>query len=46
MRAKGMVRRGMSEKWIDRAWKDFITENVDDAILFFKPDLAALVRFV
>jgi hypothetical protein len=31
----------MSEKWIDRAWKDFITENVDDAILFFKPDLAA-----
>jgi hypothetical protein len=31
----------MSEEWIDRAWKDFITENVDDAILFFKPDLAA-----
>jgi hypothetical protein len=31
----------MSEKWIDRAWSDFITENVDDAILFFKPDLAA-----
>ncbi|GHS95906.1 hypothetical protein AGMMS50276_13290 [Synergistales bacterium] len=31
----------MSEHWIDRAWKDCITENVDDALLFFKPDLAA-----
>jgi hypothetical protein len=31
----------MNEHWIDRAWKDCITENVDDAILFFKPDLAA-----
>ncbi|MDR1482161.1 MAG: hypothetical protein LBI74_06000 [Synergistaceae bacterium] len=31
----------MSEKWIDRSWKDMITENADDAILFFKPDLAA-----
>ena len=30
----------MSEHWIDRAWKDCITENVDDALLFFKPDLA------
>jgi hypothetical protein len=31
----------MSEKWIDRSWKDILTENADDAILFFKPDLAA-----
>jgi hypothetical protein len=31
----------MSEHWIDRAWKDCITENVDDAVLFFKPDMAA-----
>ena len=31
----------MSEKWIDRSWRDIITENVDDAILFFKPDIAA-----
>ncbi|GHV48583.1 hypothetical protein FACS1894204_12920 [Synergistales bacterium] len=31
----------MSEHWIDRAWKDCITENVDDALLFFKPTLAA-----
>ncbi|MDR0616493.1 MAG: hypothetical protein LBG29_06760 [Synergistaceae bacterium] len=31
----------MSEKWIDRSWKDIITENADDSILFFKPDLAA-----
>ncbi|MDR0616346.1 MAG: hypothetical protein LBG29_06010, partial [Synergistaceae bacterium] len=31
----------MGEKWIDRSWKDIITENADDAILFFKPDLAA-----
>ena len=31
----------MSEKWIDRAWRDVLTENIDDAILFFKPDIAA-----
>jgi hypothetical protein len=31
----------MSEKWIDRSWRDILTENVDDAILFFMPDLAA-----
>ena len=31
----------MSEKWIDRSWRDVLTENVDDAILFFKPDVAA-----
>ncbi len=31
----------MSEKWIDRSWRDVLTENVDDAILFFKPDIAA-----
>jgi predicted transposase/invertase (TIGR01784 family) len=31
----------MSEKWIDRSWRDILTENADDAILFFKPDLAA-----
>ena len=31
----------MGEKWIDRSWRDIITENVDDAILFFKPDIAA-----
>ncbi|MDR3279226.1 MAG: hypothetical protein LBT23_01830 [Synergistaceae bacterium] len=30
----------MSEKWIDRSWKDILTENADDAILFFNPDLA------
>ncbi|MDR1379484.1 MAG: hypothetical protein LBJ36_10600 [Synergistaceae bacterium] len=27
-------------KWIDRTWKEVIIENIDDAILFFKPDLA------
>jgi hypothetical protein len=36
-----MVHHDMSEKWIDRSWRDVITENVDDAILFFNPDLAA-----
>jgi len=30
----------MSEKWIDRSWRDVLTENVDDAILFFMPDIA------
>ena len=32
---------GMSEHWIDRAWKDVINENADDAISFFLPNLAA-----
>jgi hypothetical protein len=31
----------MSESWIDRSWKDVIRENLDDAIAFFMPDLAA-----
>jgi hypothetical protein len=31
----------MSEHWIDRAWKDVINENADDAISFFLPKLAA-----
>jgi hypothetical protein len=31
----------MSEHWIDRAWKDVINENADDAISFFMPELAA-----
>ncbi|GHS92652.1 hypothetical protein AGMMS50276_01050 [Synergistales bacterium] len=31
----------MSESWIDRCWKDVIKENVDDAISFFMPGLAA-----
>jgi hypothetical protein len=31
---------GMSEHWIDRAWKDVINENADDAIFFFMPRLA------
>jgi predicted transposase/invertase (TIGR01784 family) len=30
----------MSEHWIDRAWKDVINENADDAISFFMPALA------
>jgi hypothetical protein len=30
----------MGEKYIDQNWKDIITDNADDAILFFKPDLA------
>jgi hypothetical protein len=30
----------MSEHWIDRAWKDIINENADDAISFFMPTLA------
>jgi predicted transposase/invertase (TIGR01784 family) len=31
----------MSEKWIDRAWKDILIGCLDDAIAFFMPDLAA-----
>jgi hypothetical protein len=31
----------MSESWIDRSWKDVIKENLDDAIAFFMPGLAA-----
>jgi hypothetical protein len=31
----------MSEAWIDRAWKDVLHENADDAISFFIPELAA-----
>ncbi|MDR1731715.1 MAG: hypothetical protein LBR61_06425 [Synergistaceae bacterium] len=31
----------MSEQWIDQSWKDVINENVDDAISFFMPSLAA-----
>ena len=31
----------MSEKWIDRAWKDVIKGNLDDAIAFFMPNFAA-----
>jgi hypothetical protein len=31
----------MSEKWIDRSWRDILTENADDAVLFFMPGLAA-----
>jgi hypothetical protein len=31
----------MSEKWIDRAWKDVLIGCIDDAIEFFMPDLAA-----
>ncbi|GHV45538.1 hypothetical protein FACS1894204_04930 [Synergistales bacterium] len=31
----------MSEKWIDQSWKDVLAENLDDAISFFMPDLAA-----
>jgi hypothetical protein len=31
----------MSEKWIDRAWKDILIGCLDDAIEFFMPDLAA-----
>jgi hypothetical protein len=31
----------MSENWIDRSWKDVINENLDDAISFFMPGLAA-----
>jgi hypothetical protein len=31
----------MSEAWIDRAWKDVLHENADDAISFFMPELAA-----
>jgi hypothetical protein len=30
----------MSDHWIDRAWKDVINENADDAISFFMPALA------
>jgi hypothetical protein len=30
----------MSEHWLDRAWKDVINENADDAISFFMPALA------
>jgi hypothetical protein len=31
----------MSENWIDQSWKNVIKENVDDAISFFMPGLAA-----
>ncbi|MDR2179213.1 MAG: hypothetical protein LBP21_02795, partial [Synergistaceae bacterium] len=31
----------MSGHWLDRAWKDVINENADDAISFFMPALAA-----
>jgi hypothetical protein len=31
----------MSGHWIDRSWRDVLTENADDAILFFMPELAA-----
>jgi hypothetical protein len=31
----------MREHWIDRSWKDVINENLDDAISFFMPGLAA-----
>jgi hypothetical protein len=31
----------MSEKWIDQSWKQVLTENLDDAIAFFMPALAA-----
>ena len=31
----------MSEKWIDTSWREVITKNIDDAILFFMPDIAA-----
>jgi predicted transposase YdaD len=31
----------MSESWIDRSWKDVIKENLDDALSFFMPGLAA-----
>jgi hypothetical protein len=31
----------MSAHWLDRAWKDVINENADDAISFFMPELAA-----
>ena len=31
----------MSEKWIDKSWYDVLTDNVDDALLFFIPEIAA-----
>ena len=31
----------MSEHWIDRAWKDVLKGDPDDAISFFVPSLAA-----
>ena len=31
----------MSEHWIDRAWKDVLKGDMDDAISFFVPSLAA-----
>jgi hypothetical protein len=31
----------MSEQWIDQSWKDVINENLDEAVAFFMPSLAA-----
>jgi hypothetical protein len=31
----------MSETWIDTCWKNVLNENLDDAISFFMPGLAA-----
>jgi hypothetical protein len=31
----------MSEQWLDRAWKDVLKGDMDDAISFFMPGLAA-----
>ena len=31
----------MSVKWMDTIWREFITKNIDDALLFFMPELAA-----
>ena len=31
----------MSSKWIDKSWRNVLSENLDDAISFFMPDIAA-----
>ena len=31
----------MSKNWIDKSWRDVLSDNLDDAILFFMPELAA-----
>ena len=35
------VQRNMSEHWIDGAWKEVLKGDLDDAISFFMPSLAA-----
>jgi hypothetical protein len=32
----------MPDKWINRSWKDVVKENVDAAVSFFFPEIAAL----